>query len=369
MFAYEEDFEDVEARNDGKFRDARGSRCAHEVRDDGGDQDRRMHGVNGWRIVAAPAHRGECHPACDLGFTTYYVDSLGSDGTDPFHKIGQGAPVGVESVPDGEHAYALRLQGVHGMVVMCSRPIEVTADYAVASARVHVAAPGWHDPSDELRVWVDVSGSRTGDNGGVSLLPQCAPVATADDVDALGLRSSNSSWQWRNLSVALGALERASVRVCTGLQSRLHSEAAVFVGAVGISGGGGDGAPATQSPAQRCAPSPVLVGVSSLSALAVPGSCHAVPVVGMVIAGAILAAVLVVAYLCQRPLWWLCMRWEAWLLAVTTPAAPLIEASDEPGRSRRPSRERVQHRNEWNAVQVDVKAATPPKARPSRPQA
>ena len=149
---FAEDFEGVEARNNGKFRDARGFRCAHELRDDPGDQDKRFHGVNGWRIVSGPSDRN----AGNLGFTSYYVDSLGSSGT-VFNRIGFGAPIGVERLITGEQAFALRMEHIYGYLFVCSQPVVMTAEAVVASARLYVAQAGWHEPSDELRVWADIS--------------------------------------------------------------------------------------------------------------------------------------------------------------------------------------------------------------------
>ena len=158
MRSHEEGFEDVEARGPGaKFRDARGTKCAHKLRDDAGDKDHRFHGNGkGWRIVAAAGQHGH------LGFSSYYVDSLGLNGIDAFHDIGEGSPIGVELAPTGEQAFALRMADMTGYLFVCSNPVVLTAEVAVASVRLSVGPAGWHEASDELRAWVEISETSVG---------------------------------------------------------------------------------------------------------------------------------------------------------------------------------------------------------------
>jgi hypothetical protein len=315
-FVFEEGFDGVPVRNNATYRDGRGARCVHELRYDQFDLHGAAHG-RGFRIVTAPGHERGCEPdQCEirdqgylaghptlLGFDSYYVDTLNGQITEPWHNIGQGAFVGVEELPHGEQAFALRAEGVTGLVIVCTKPIVLSAATSEAFARVYVANDGWTVPEEELRVWADVGAP----GGGISLLPNCTTGATRENIDALGLRSrtSNSTatdtpvsaidpewargntWRddvwalmqlrlsqddfaWRDLSVSLGRLEAAETRVCVGLQSNGIGSTTVFVDHLQLSGGGtSDGAPTEQG----CAPDAQLVGMSSLSELAVPGSC------------------------------------------------------------------------------------------------
>lgn len=350
-FLFEESFSITPENNNRTFRNGRSDRCAHELRYDSYDLHKAARG-RGFRVVTAPGRKGcnelvECqirdrdysnsHPNL-LGFNSYFVDTLGADGLEPWHNIGQGAFVGVERLPShaGDQAFALRADGVVGLVAVCTLPVVLSADAVEASARVYVAQRGWTRPQDELRVWADIGGP----DGGISLLPNCTALATRDNVDRLNLRSAANStanstvegmsirdlnpawprgnmwrdaswaltesrlaedtWAWKDLAVPLGRLEGAEVKVCVGLQSGGRGDTAVFVDRLALQGGpSADGGTPV-----GCAPSSVLVGTASLSSLAVPGSCGPTFDVGILstLVGlvALLALAGFVSWACQR---------------------------------------------------------------------
>lgn len=326
-FLLGENFSHVPANNNATYRDGRG-KCAHELRYDAFDLHKAAH-RRGFRTVYGPGGGG-CGgdaAACEmrspvylssnqnlLGFNAYYVDTIGVNGLEPWHNIGQGAFVGVETLPSGGQAFALRADGVKGLVIVCSLPAVVSAPAVEASARIYATQRGWSEPADELRVWAETTGA----SGGISLLPNCTSAATRDNLHLLGLRGAatnattyrgnasaampssglsitevnpdwprgnvwrddawgvvkrrlaGEAWEWRDLSVPLGRLEGTEVRVCVGLQSEGRGDTAVFVDRLQLLGGAGGGG---EMHRPGCTPSPWLVGVGSLRSIAVPGSC------------------------------------------------------------------------------------------------
>lgn len=301
-FAVEENFEDVVVAeaipgsfadvtfNTSTYRDNRGYRCAHSLRYGGlnGDAEHRS------KRVVGQDPNGTAVPS-DLGFTSYFVDSIGGGDEDNLlHHIG-GAPIGVEAVPTGGQAFALRASAAgqplfSGYLIVCSKPVVVSTEAAVASARIYLAQAGWHEATDELRAWADIGDPA----GGISLLPNCSSVATRENVDILGLRTATpgaaftgaplthgdpallpDTWQWLDLSASLGRLDHAEVSVCVGLQTAAGAEA-VYIDRLRVSGAdesSAAGAGEESAAAPSCSPSPVLVGTASLSSLAVDGSC------------------------------------------------------------------------------------------------
>ena len=350
-FLLEESFDTLAAVNNNQtYRHGRSVHCAHELRDDAFDVHGSAHG-RGFRIVAAPGYREGCGGdagACEirsheylanhsnlLGFSSFYVDTRGASTLEPFHHIGQGAFFGVEKVDTGAQAFALRAEGVKGLIAVCSKPVVVSADAVEASAKIYVAQGGWDSADDELRVWADLGGADPA-GGAVSLLPNCTALATPQNVDLLGLRSaSNSSggsspgpplsevrpfwprgnlwrdaawgvvkgrlahdtWAWRELSASLGHVEGSEVRVCVGLQSGGTGATAVFVDHLQLSAGGsvrGAAGPVLRGGGPVCEPSAQLVRISSLASLAVPGSCGlAVNRTALVVLAALVALIAV----------------------------------------------------------------------------
>ena len=302
-FSFHEDFEGAPAKDNATYRDRRGHRCAHELGYDAFDKHLAAH-QHGFRAVAGDQRTEGCS-SCSLGFNSFYVDTLGADGSEAFHTLSgalrRGAYVGVERAPTGDHTFGLRMENVKGLVLVCSKPLRVSGASVVASASVYVAPSGWQTAEDELRVYAEIRSEPNAHAYGISLLPNCTSIVTNETVDAFGLRSNSSAavfgingtyadtWEvlhgrplrhvtnappsdavWKNLSVALGRLDASQVRVCVGMQSLGEPGApAVFVNRLQLSGEN-DGVEAL---APACAPSPRLVGVDSLKDLAVPGSC------------------------------------------------------------------------------------------------
>ena len=265
MFLYYEDFADAPVLPSATYRDVLGHTCAHKLLP-----------VHERRTVQ-DASRMEFG---DLGFESFYADTLGADGSAALHA--DGADLGVTNVglPGGTlPAYALRASGIDGFVSVCTNPVWLLHESVRAEATIYLAQAGWHEPTDELRVWADLGGARQ-----ISLLPGCAPKVTASNVDVLGLRNSSTpgiqyagppnegtdpsllpdSWQWRTLGTELGQVDTPIARVCVGLQSGAGSEA-VYIASFRFRHG-------TDLPAPECAPSAVLQSVAdeaSLKALAV----------------------------------------------------------------------------------------------------
>lgn len=279
------------------YRDRQGFRCAHELTPEAGA-----------RAIAEVGNLS----TFDLGFSSYYVDSLGANGSAPLHAgknasssavTSAGAAIGVEEV-DGREVYALRGAGTDGYLFVCSRPLWVAAAVrARAEAVIYVAQAGWHEDEDELRAWADVTPEAAATQH-FSLLPNCSATVKRANIDTLGLRDSSTPgvaysgapsapgdpallpdlWQWRTLGVHLGARESAAeIRVCVGLQSGAGAEA-VFVDELRIREAHGE---SDLSPRAGCAPSAALVGVSSFASLAAPGSCDVTRAAGGEEAGAI----------------------------------------------------------------------------------
>lgn len=336
-FLFEDNFETTApVNNNATYRYGRSIHCTHEMREDAFDLHGSAHG-RGFRIVAGAGHQEGCHGtgSCEirnqdylanntnlLGFSSYYADTLGADSSEVWHNIGQGAFVGVEKLPTGEQAFALRAESVKGLVVVCSKPVVLSADSVEASARIYVAQGGWDGPDDELRVWADLGDSQP--SGGISLLPNCTSLATPENIDLMHLRSTSNfsanstgpplssvkvctpgrlgcvdpewqrgnrwrddawalvkarlaqdTWAWKHLSVSLGRLQDAEVRVCVGLQSGGRGNTAVFVDRLRLSSAL-SGMPGSQPCSSQlsspecqpgCAPSAQLVSISSLSSL------------------------------------------------------------------------------------------------------
>jgi hypothetical protein len=318
-----EDFNTLAAvNNNATYRNGRSVHCTHKLRNDAFDLHGAAHG-RGFRIVAAPGQGDACDDAgaCAirdaaylssrdglLGFSSFHTDTLGASGAEPWHNIGQGAFVGLERVPGGGQAFALRAEGVLGFVAVCSNPVVLSADSVRASARIYASRRGWDGPNEELRVWADFGGA--GPDGGISLLPNCTAVATAQNIDSLGLRSPSNTtssdgpslesinpnwprgnlwrdaawalmkdrlaedtWDWRDLSVSLGRLQDNEARVCVGLQGGGSGATALFVDRLQLTPQTCDAQLPSSSCEQTCAPSPLLVGPSAFATLAVPGSC------------------------------------------------------------------------------------------------
>lgn len=273
---YAEPFQPEVVRESGaRFTDHQGERCAHELEGNSAP--------NSLEILQVA---NETH----LGFETFYVDTLGADGTAGLHTI-SGARIGVHHAGSQKFGsvddwmYELVAAGIDGLTMVCSQPFTPEEPTPiVAEARIYVSVRGWHEYSDQLRVWAEV-----GDEGSawqVSLLPGCTPVATRESIDVLRLRAprdgiaytgepggdgdpSNGAedWQWTTLSAALGVVDaETATRVCVGLQSGAGTEM-VFVDtlALNLSAAG----PATPTP---CAPTR-LISPSDLEPFAVAGSC------------------------------------------------------------------------------------------------
>ena len=239
-FTYTEAFEDPLAAPNATYRDEDGFRCTHELR-----------AQSGAPYVAGEGDASEG----DLGFTTYYVDSLGANGSAPLHSSA-GAYIGVERAVDSTYAYALRASGTDGYLFVCSKPVRLSAAASVcAEARVYVTDAGWHEDVDELRIWADL-----GVGGQISLLPGCNDTATRANIDVLGLRGN-----WSTLAAELGELDSTNeARVCVGLQSGAGAET-VYVDSLKLVSG--------SDSAERCAASTGLTGVADFASLAVAGSC------------------------------------------------------------------------------------------------
>ena len=293
---FDEDEALASASPNATYRDSLGPQCAHEL----------LQVEPSGRLVSSTGNLEEG----DLGFTSYYVDSLGADGSAPLHSgDSTGARIGLEVVPGGRHAYALRAAGIDGLLVVCTRPVTLRAPSVRAEATVYVAQAGWHEAADELRAWADL-GDRSRP---ISLLPGCAPRATRENVDVMGLRSSpapgvaytgkafgeadpallNDTWHWRTLQVDLGQVD-SSVAVCVGLQSGAGAEE-VYVDElrllVNSSSGAGGAARA------GCEPSSQLTPISRLPTLAVRGSCPPSGPGGGTVAAAAICSLLAVAAL------------------------------------------------------------------------
>ena len=274
---YAETFQpDVVRDSDARFRDHRGAKCAHEL--EGNDAPNSLEIMR----VANETH---------LGFESFYVDTLGADGTAGLHTI-RGARIGIHHA--GSHklgsvddwVYELDASGIDGLTMVCSQPYTPEAPTpVVAEARIYVSVRGWHEWGDQLRVWAEV-----GDEGyawQVSLLPGCTPVATRESIDVLRLRAprdgvayegapggagdpSNGAedWVWTTLSAALGVVDEGTgaARVCVGLQSGAGTEMVLVDSlALNLSAAG----PAAPTP---CSPTR-LVSPSDLEPHAVAGSC------------------------------------------------------------------------------------------------
>jgi hypothetical protein len=109
------------------------------------------------------------------------------------------------------------------------------------------------------------------------------------------------TWAWQDLRVSLGTLDNAEVCVCVGLNSGGSGGKAVFVDRLQLGShlnGSSGGAPPCQSPPCQpsCKPSPLLVGVSSLFALAAPGSCGFSVNLGGLIAIAVVGGLIALGY-------------------------------------------------------------------------
>ena len=287
---FEEGFDDAVAVPNATYTDKLGYKCAHQLRPD-----------RGARTVYGAGERD----TGDLGFVSYYVDSLGATGSAPLHTA-TGADIGVDDVA-GRRAFALRARGTDGFLFVCTRPVRLSAPSLRAEATVYVAQAGWHEEVDEMRLWASVSRKgRDTEEIAISLLPGCAATATRHTVDTLGLRASTLSaaytgepmgvgdpslladrYNWQTLGVELGAVEDTSVRVCAGLQSGAGAEAlyvdsfALRQGAAAVAG---------------CLSQTVLAGVASdFTRLAVRGSCaegeghSGMIVVGVLLSGGALA--------------------------------------------------------------------------------
>jgi len=190
-----------------------------------------MHMLRSEPLMRAVTESASAEDPHHLGFSTYYVDSLGADGTSALHS--DGGQVGIEWIADDERwAYAMRASAFHGYLFVCSVPSQRLADASLpyraeATLRLQADAADWN-VSDELRVWADVDGARQ-----TSLLPGCADAATQGTIDLLG----GSSGEWLTLSSPLGLPEATEqVRVCVGLQSAMAAAAATSRPSLFLSG-------------------------------------------------------------------------------------------------------------------------------------
>ena len=189
----------------------------------------------------------------ELGFQSFYADTLGADGSAALHSpCSNGSEVGVIS-----SSYLVRDQGVvvnlfeikawgtDGLVAVCTHALELGAPTGLtAIADIYIAQAGWHEAEDEVRVWAEVEGI-----GAYSLLPRCNSVVTRTNIDVLGLRNPGiqnltmgrgywqpgergdpammaDEWNFTRLTVRLGTVPaNADVRVCASLQSGAGAEA------------------------------------------------------------------------------------------------------------------------------------------------
>jgi len=257
---YEEDFSHHVVTGPGlRYHDNGGHKCVHKL-------ENWVHGSMSHRAVAQEGHisTGRAHishnmdetwPGAqgnELGFETYFVDTLGADGSAALHAHGSaGAEVGVMSGNEtshglfGHNAYEIKATGIDGLVAVCTMPLVLEQTTALtAHATIYVGQAGWHELADEVRVWAEVAGM--GGGGAYSLLPNCAVAATRDNIDTLGLRRTSPAasdpstlpdeYTFQRLSTSLGTHGRMgdSVRVCASLQSGAGHEA-LYIASLALS--------------------------------------------------------------------------------------------------------------------------------------
>lgn len=110
---------------DAKYIDADGHRCAHQLRESSDPTQRSVDSLDSETAADDPTDPDDPHEEAGpiLGYDTFYVDTLGADGSAGLHTDGAAIGVvdGVRGSDDG-FAFELDASGIDGMTIVCSHP-------------------------------------------------------------------------------------------------------------------------------------------------------------------------------------------------------------------------------------------------------